>query len=165
MEELFLGTQKYIINLNRGSVSNQTLNMIRKWWDAYDGVIRDKHDTASVPHRIEKMGLSHYHVTWRNPEIVPYHGSVLPFKKTLNSTLPECNKNISEEYSSRIRSNKVELNPDELHHRRSQSQNDESKLTPYLAFEQRISTHAKRVEKNPPASLSSYKISWDSSRQ
>ena len=160
---------------NRGSVESKTLEMIHKWWTVFDGDIRQK-----IP-QVKKSSLGHskrdsysnssnLKVTWADSEI--YQLDARKSEKGQKHVYlahqgTRMNENTAQDTLG-FGNYRIDWNPNEV--RRSSSPekkargNVQKTETPYQKFEKSVSSHAKKVEENPPESFSEYKISWDDSR-
>lgn len=119
--------------------------MIHGWWIAYEGERRRKLPgfNQSTLGRHKKMN----HVSWAQQEETDIH-----HKSSKTATLSYLESKVSD-------SSKNESNCSRSPHKNQLVANE----TPYQIFEKSISSHAKKVEQNPPESFSDYKISWSNS--
>ena len=145
MGVLFLGKSNSNI---RGSVGAQTIRMVHQWWTVYEGDGRMKSSSLGRQKKINH----NRRVSWADKNNVDETDS-----KKVEST----------QSSLDFGSYRADWNLKELPRKRSPQKRtmNQSPLsdTAYQVFEKSVSSHAKKVEENPPESFSDYKITWDES--
>ena len=142
--------------------------MIQKWWNAFDGDKRQKstEDKQSLE-RGKKNSTTSQKVSWGSQDVYHIDRSKSPQKEQCLVSLKESPVK-KEQGSFGFGNYRANWNPEELSSRRplspeKQYRNVQSRETPYQKFEKSISSHAKKVEENPPESFSEYSVSWDDS--
>ena len=144
--------------------------MIQKWWNAFDGDKRQKSIGAKQSlERGKKNSTTSQKVSWGSQDVYHIDRSKSPQKEQRDLSLKESQVK-KEQGSSGFGNYRANWNPEELSSRRPLSPekqyikgNVQSRETPYQKFEKSISSHAKKVEENPPESFSEYSVSWDDS--